>query len=52
MYINTARSIEAEQRYAPIDALTSEVAHLQNFRAYKKWVPLSSNFERLIHVYS
>jgi len=40
MYTNTARSIEAEQRLCS-EALTSEVGFLQNFRAYKKWIPLS-----------
>ena len=38
MYTNTARSTEAEQRYCS-EALTSEVGLLQNFRAYKKWIP-------------
>jgi len=28
---------------------SSEVRFLQSFRVYKKWNPLSSNFERLIH---
>jgi len=37
MYINTARSTEAEQRLCS-EALTSEVG-LQNFHAYKKWIP-------------
>jgi len=43
MYTNTARSTEAEQRLRS-EALTSEVGNLQNFRGYKKWIPLSSNF--------
>jgi len=43
MYTNTARSTEAEQRLC-FEALTSEVALLQNFRAYEKWIQLSSNF--------
>ena len=43
MYTNTARSIEAEQRLCS-EALTSDIGLLQNFRAYKKWIPLSSNF--------
>jgi len=37
MYTNTARSTEEEQRRCS-EALTSEGA-LQNFRAYKKWIP-------------
>jgi len=40
MYTNTARSTEAEQRLC-FEALTSEVGLLQNFRAYKEWVPLA-----------
>jgi len=40
MYTNTARSTEAERRLCS-EALTSEVGLLQNFRAYKKWIPLS-----------
>jgi len=40
MYTNTARSTEAEQRLC-YEALPSEVGLLQNFRAYKKWIPLS-----------
>jgi len=40
MHTNTARSTEAEQRLCS-EALTSEVGLLQNFRAYKKWIPLS-----------
>jgi len=44
MYTNTARSIEAEQRLC-YEAMTSnEVGLLQNYRAYKKWIPFSSNF--------
>ena len=43
LYTNTARSTEAQQRLCS-EALTSEVGLLQNFRAYKKWIPLSSNF--------
>jgi len=43
MCTNTACSIEAEQRLCPV-ALTSEAGLLQNFRAYKKWIPLSSKF--------
>ena len=39
IYTNTARSTEAEQRL-----LTSETGLLQNFRGYKKWIPLSSSF--------
>jgi len=46
LYTNTARSIEAEQRLALTETLTSEVGLLQNFRAYKKWIPLPSYFER------
>jgi len=38
MYTNAARSTEAEQRLC-FEALTSEVGLLQNFRAYKKWIP-------------
>jgi len=44
MYTNTARSIEAEQRLCS-EALTSEVGLLQNFRAYKKWIPSHIIFE-------
>jgi len=40
MCTNTARSTEAEQRLCS-EALTSEVGLLQNFRACKKWIPLS-----------
>jgi len=43
MYTNNARSTEAKQRLCS-EALTSEVGFLQNFRAYEKWIPLSSNF--------
>jgi len=49
MYTNIARSTEAEQRLCS-EALTSEAALLQNFRAYEKWIPLSSIFERLFHI--
>jgi len=42
-YTNTARSTEAEQRLCS-EALKSDVGLLQNFRAYKKWISLSSNF--------
>jgi len=45
MYINTAHSTEAEQRLFS-EALTSEAGLPQNFRAYKKWIPLSSSFEQ------
>jgi len=38
MYIITARSTEAEQ-WLCSKALTSEGGLLQNFRAYKKWIP-------------
>jgi len=40
MCTNTACSTEAKQRPCS-EALTSEVGLLQNFRAYKKWIPLS-----------
>jgi len=40
MYTNTERSTEAEQRLCS-EALTCEVGLLQNFRAYRKWIPLS-----------
>jgi len=40
---NRARSTEAEQRLGS-EALTSEVGLLQNVRAYKKWIPSTSNF--------
>jgi len=43
IYTSTARSTEAEQRHCS-EALTSELGLLQNFRAHKKWIPLSSNF--------
>jgi len=43
MYTNTARSTEAKQQLCS-EALTSKVGLLQNFRAYKKWTTLSSNF--------
>jgi len=44
MYPNTARSIEAEQ-WLCSEAMTSdEVGLLQNFRAFRKWIPFSSNF--------
>ena len=43
MYTNTTRSTEAEQRLCS-EALTSEVGLLQNFRAYKMWISLPSNF--------
>jgi len=39
MCTNTCSSI-AEQRVCS-EALTSEVGLLQNFRAHKKWIPLS-----------
>jgi len=40
---DAARSTETEQRIFS-EALTSNVGVLQNFRVYKKWIPLSSNF--------
>jgi len=40
---HTARPTEAEQRLCS-EALTSEEGLLQNFRGYKKWIALSSNF--------
>jgi len=43
IYTNTACSTETEQRLCS-EALTSDVDLLQNIRAYKKWIPLSSNF--------
>jgi len=43
MCTNTARSIKAEQQLCS-EALTSDEGLLQNFCAYKKWIPLSSNF--------
>jgi len=42
MYTNTARSTDAEQRFCS-EALIPEAGLLQNFRAYKKWNPFSSN---------
>jgi len=44
MYNNTARSIEAEQTLCSEAMTSDEVGLLQNFRAYKKWIPFSSNF--------
>jgi len=44
MHTNTARSIEAEQRFCSEVMTYDEVGFLQNFRAYEKWIPLSSNF--------
>jgi len=41
MCTNTARSTEAEQRLCS-EALISEVGLPQNFCAYKKWIPLST----------
>ena len=43
MYTNTARSTDAVQRLCS-EALTSEEGLLQNFRAYKKCIPMSTNF--------
>jgi len=43
VYTNTARSTEDEQRLSS-EALTSKIGLLQNFRACKKWISLSSNF--------
>ena len=47
LYLHTSdvhqhSTFEAEQRLCS-EALTSKVGLLQNFRAYKKWIPLSSN---------
>jgi len=44
MYTNIARSIEAEQRLCSEAMAFDEVSLLQNFRAYKKWIPFSCNF--------
>jgi len=44
MYTNTTRSIEAEQRLCSKAMTSGEVDLLQNFRGYKKWIPLSSKF--------
>jgi len=43
MYTNTAHLTEVEQQLCS-EALTSEVGLLQKFRAYKKWIPFSSDF--------
>jgi len=40
MGTNAACSTKAKQRFCS-EALTSEVGLLQNFRPYKKWIPLT-----------
>ena len=47
MYTNTACSFvqsRPSRDCALTEALISEVGLLQNFRAYKKWIPFSYNF--------
>jgi len=48
MYTNTARSIEVEQRLCSEAMTSDEVGLLQNFRAYKNWIPFSFNFWAII----
>jgi len=48
MYTNTARSIEAEQRLCSEAMTSDEVGPLQNFRAFKKWIPFSFSFWAII----
>ena len=44
--------LKPSRDFALTEALTSEVGLLQNLRAFRKWIPFSSNFWAIIHVRS